>query len=198
VRRRRDEDLDCVIPVLRGCYEADHYPAFWPEDPRKWLKPLRESWALVATNGGNRLMGHLGVHDAAGHPLLPLWLAGGAEPARTAIISRLIVSPENRRIGCATAMVVEAVRSLVAVGMTPVLDVASDNVAARSLYSCLGWLEVGSPHVTEGRRIPVVAMIYQPTRKISPDPSARDKVNERHGRRARCGSRLIVPVYVGP
>lgn len=161
VRRRRDADMDCLVHILRACYEVDSYPAFWPDDPSKWLRPSRQMWALVGANAHGRLVGHVAVHDALGHPVLPLWVAGGADAKHAAIISRLIVSPDHRRMGYATNLVDHAVRSLIVAGITPVLDVAIANSAARALYASLGWAEVGSTTVTRDRTIPVVAMIYR-------------------------------------
>ncbi|MFJ8395709.1 hypothetical protein [Streptomyces sp. NPDC094144] len=39
IRRRRDDDLKACVEALATVYEADRYPARWPDDPAGWLPP---------------------------------------------------------------------------------------------------------------------------------------------------------------
>lgn len=144
VRPRVEIDLDACVRVLSEVHERDGYPVNWPEDPAGWLAGPTQIGAWVSELDG-RLVGHLALASAGPDDLAPaLWSSRpGTSAARTAVVSRLYVSPAARGHGIGGLLMSQAVREAKERGLHPVLDVVASDIAAAALYERLGWTLLG-------------------------------------------------------
>lgn len=139
IRARRDADLPAAVALMRQTHELDGYPRYWRARPERFLVAPRETAAWVAEVDG-RLLGHVAVHDAAGDPTLDAARRRTGLPAeRLAVVARLLVSPDARRLGVGRALLDAATAHAHAQGQRPVLDVVQADVAPVSLYERAGW-----------------------------------------------------------
>ncbi|MEU9231099.1 GNAT family N-acetyltransferase [Streptomyces subrutilus] len=140
LRRREPADLDACAAVLADVHAHDGYPLDWPDRPARWLAPpaLLDAW--VAHREG-RVTGHVGLSRSAAADAAPaLWSRRAGVPAeRTAVISRLFVSPADRGRGTGALLLERAVREAHGRALHPVLDVLASDTAAAALYERLGW-----------------------------------------------------------
>jgi len=126
IRRRDEADVGKCAEALRAVYQASGYPANWPADPARWLRPSRTLQAWVAATDDMPI---------AGHVLLRQPPAG----ERSAEVSRLFVVPAARRQGVASALLEAAMRSAAANDLDLFLDVTDHLRAARALYERAGF-----------------------------------------------------------
>lgn len=63
----------------------------------------------------------------------------GLSPERTAVVSRLFVSPKARGHGIGALLLTETVREARERGLRPVLDVVTSDRSAAALYERQGW-----------------------------------------------------------
>lgn len=63
----------------------------------------------------------------------------GAGPEKTAVVSRLFVSPQARGHGIGALLLAETVRDARERGLHPVLDVVTSDRSAAALYERQGW-----------------------------------------------------------
>lgn len=157
LRPRRPVDLEALLVLLQRVHEQDGYPVRAEAVSAAWLtaaaKPgqptLPEFGGWVAVeSAGERVVGHVGLHPAAG-PCLPLWVA--AAPAEgLAVVSRLFTDRSVR--GAGTDLLSCAVGEAGALGRRPVLEVDSESPAYR-FYLRRGWREVGRTPQQWGHRL---------------------------------------------
>ena len=105
---------------------------------------------MVESDG--RIVGHVGLHRAAGNPTLPAaQRATGLSPERLAVLARLLVAPEARRQGVAQQLIATVLQHAHAQGRRVVLDVVKDSAAAIRLYETLGWTRLEDVQLPSGR-----------------------------------------------
>lgn len=140
LRRREPSDLDACVEVLAAVHAHDGYPVGWPDRPAEWLDPPALLAAWVADTGG-RVTGHVGLARSGAADAAPgLWSRRTGVPVdRTAVVSRLYVSPGARGRGTGALLLARAVRDAHARSLHPVLDVVASDTAATALYESLGW-----------------------------------------------------------
>ncbi|MDQ0934841.1 GNAT family N-acetyltransferase [Streptomyces turgidiscabies] len=136
IRPRTDADLDACVRTLSTVHEQNAYPLNWPTDPAGWLTPrsLLAVW-VAEGEGGEGIIGHIVLsHSEADDAAAALWSDGP-----TAVINRLYIEPAARGRGVGAALMERAVAEAELRALHPVLDVASSDKAAASLYERLGW-----------------------------------------------------------
>ncbi|MFC8078655.1 GNAT family N-acetyltransferase [Streptomyces sp. NPDC057307] len=152
VRRRDVSDLDACVRVLAEVHENDGYPVNWPPEPAGWLtppgslagspaeSPAESGAAWVALLDG-RIVGHSCLSPARSGDAAPDVWSGrtGMGPEKTAVVSRLFVSPKDRGHGIGALLLAETVREARERGLHPVLDVVTTDRAAAALYERQGW-----------------------------------------------------------
>lgn len=140
VRKRAAADLDACVEVLAEVHENDGYPVNWPHDPAGWLAPPESPAAWVALLD-DRVVGHICLsHARPGDAAPDHWSSRtGTSPARTAVVSRLFVSPEARGHGIGALLLSGLVRDARERGLHPVLDVVTSDRSAAALYERQGW-----------------------------------------------------------
>jgi GNAT superfamily N-acetyltransferase len=130
IRGRRQADLRECVSLLEAVHLANRYPTRWPDDPRAWLSPSRLLAALVVTEG-NEIVGHVAVTDL--------------EPAerRRMELSRLFVSPEQRRHGVGATLVDKVVDYARQHKSDLALVVVDDRSGTLTFYERQGWRLTG-------------------------------------------------------
>ncbi|WP_381791993.1 GNAT family N-acetyltransferase [Streptomyces niveus] len=144
VRRRDTSDLDACVRVLAEVHRSDGYPVNWPTDPAGWLtppgSPAESPTVWVALLDGV-VVGHICLSPARPDDAAPALWSGrtGIGPERTAVVSRLFVSPKARGHGIGALLLGETVRDARGRGLHPVLDVVTSDRSAAALYERQGW-----------------------------------------------------------
>ncbi|MFD3521631.1 GNAT family N-acetyltransferase [Streptomyces sp. NPDC058653] len=146
VRKREAADLDACVRVLADVHASDGYPVDWPRDPAEWLAPPDSAdspdslGAWVALLDGT-LVGHVCLSAARPGDTAPGLWAGrhGTGPERSAVVSRLYVSPKARGHGIGALLLAETLRASRGLGLHPVLDVVTSDRSAAALYERQGW-----------------------------------------------------------
>jgi GNAT superfamily N-acetyltransferase len=139
IRRRHDADVPGCVALMRRTHEGDGYPRYWRADPERFLVGERETSAFVAEHD-SALVGHVALHDAAGDPTLPAAQRRcGLPAAGLAVVARLLVSPDARRLGVGRALLRAATEHAHAEGRRPVLDVIQADSGPVGLYERAGW-----------------------------------------------------------
>ncbi|MER7779975.1 GNAT family N-acetyltransferase [Streptomyces sp. NPDC096191] len=126
--------------MLTEVHGGDGYPVNWPECPSEWLMQPSLLAAWVAELDGH-VVGHIGLSRSGEGDAAPaLWSRReGASIERTAVISRLFVSPTARGHGIGAHLMARAVEDAQQRALHPVLDVMASDTAAAALYERLGW-----------------------------------------------------------
>ncbi|MET4921063.1 GNAT family N-acetyltransferase [Streptomyces sp. PSRA5] len=145
VRHRDASDLDACVRVLAEVHDSDGYPVNWPQDPAGWLAPPESRAAWVALLDG-RIVGHVCLSRARPGDTAPgIWSERtGNSPEKTAVVSRLFVSPGARGHGIGALLLTGTVREARERGLRPVLDVVTSDRAAAALYERQGWTLMGT------------------------------------------------------
>ena len=139
IRARSDADVPAAVALMRRTHEQDGYPRYWRARPERFLVARHETAAWVAEHEG-LLVGHVALHDAAGDPTLDAAQRRTGLPAeRLAVVARLLVSPDARRLGVGRALLDAATEHAHAQGRRPVLDVIQVDRGPVSLYERAGW-----------------------------------------------------------
>ncbi|MER6069609.1 GNAT family N-acetyltransferase [Streptomyces sp. NPDC001817] len=135
VRPRTDDDVAACVELLAQVHRSDGYPVNWPARPGDWLSGASGLGAWVAERDG-RVAGHISLDSSGEGDVAPgLW----GDPNRTAVVSRLFVTPEARGHGIGALLMGEAVAEARRLDLHPVLDVVATDTAAAALYERLGW-----------------------------------------------------------
>jgi GNAT superfamily N-acetyltransferase len=144
VRRRAEADLDACAEMVRAVHDADGYPHFVHEDFGSFLVSPGELGAWVAEHGG-RVAGHVALRERGSGPVMEAAAAAiGQPPGRLAVVTRLFVSPDARRLRIGRSLLAAAADEAYARGLWPVVDVAADLAAAIRLYEACGWVRAGA------------------------------------------------------
>ncbi|MFC7360893.1 GNAT family N-acetyltransferase [Nocardioides astragali] len=151
IRPKADSDGPGCLALLLEVHRTDGYPRYLPDDAPRFITPPYESAAWVAEEDGE-IVGHVGVHEAAGDPILDAaQRATGLGAEQLAVIARLLVAPLTRRTGLGQALLETATSHARMRGRRAVLDVVQDAAAPIALYEANGWtrLEPLSLEVTD-------------------------------------------------
>ena len=148
LRPRRPEDLPGLLALLQRTHEQEAYPVRSEAVADWWLAAEHELGAWVAVHG-ERVVGHVALHPAAGAGLPGWQQATGRGPDGLAVVSRLFT--DRSLPGAGAALLEEAVAQARAAGREPVLQVDPDS-AALDWYRRRGWREVGTARQTWGHR----------------------------------------------
>jgi GNAT superfamily N-acetyltransferase len=140
LRPRRPDDVAPLLVLLQHTHEQQGYPVRSAAVSSWWLAAEEELAAWVALDG-ERVVGHVALHPAAG-AALPLWQsATGRPPARLAVVSRFFT---DRTVpGTGSLLLAHAVEQARELGREPVLEVDPDSPAV-GFYLRRGWRQVGT------------------------------------------------------
>ncbi|GAA1852508.1 GNAT family N-acetyltransferase [Microlunatus capsulatus] len=140
IRPRTEADVVACVALMRRTHEADGYPRYWRDDPAAFLRGAAEEAAWVAEDDDGTVLGHVGLHAAAGDPTLPAARrATGLPPDRLAVVARLLVSPGARRRGVGRALLARVTAQAHADGRRPALVVLPEDAGPVGLYEAAGW-----------------------------------------------------------
>ncbi len=160
-------DVPALLVLLQHVHETEGYPVrdeavspWWltaAEKPGQPSRPELGGWVAL---DGERVVGHVALHPAAG-PCLPLWLAGtGRGEEGIAVVSRLFTDRSIR--GTGTALLQHAVRQARAHARSPVLEVDGVASPAYHWYLRRGWRELGRVTQQWGHRTVDTAALEAP------------------------------------
>ena len=142
IRPRVDADVAACVRLMRQTHLGDRYPRFWPAAPEAFLVDPAEVAAWVAEVDG-AVVGHVALHDAAGHVTLPAARrATGRSPDQLAVLARLLVDPTVRGAGLGRGLHDVALAYVADRGQRGVLDVVTDDPALERRYQRWGWVRL--------------------------------------------------------
>ena len=133
VRQAEIEDVDALVPLF------DAYRQFYdqPSDlsrARNWLR------ARIGANESVVLLAERDGHAVGFAQLYPMY--SSVQTSRIWVLNDLYVSPEQRRLGAAKALLNLAIEHARDDGASRVqLETGRRNEAARALYRAAGWQE---------------------------------------------------------
>jgi GNAT superfamily N-acetyltransferase len=168
IRRRTESDLDQCVEIARRVHEVDGYPLYLPTDLHAFLDSPDAHGAWVAEEAG-QIVGHVALHPRSTEAVLSL--AGevlGQPVDRLGVVARLLVAPSGRRRGVGRALLDQASAEASALGLWPILDVATQLEAAIQLYERCGWIHVGDVTVQFGGDFTLDERVYR-----GPEPAER-------------------------
>ena len=130
--------------MVTRVHALDGYPMILPGgDVGRFLSRPEAVAAWVAVVG-ERVVGHVALHDVTSKPVMDL--VDGRFPDPPAVyVSRLLVDPDARRRGIGRRLLAHATQVARTLGRRPFLDVVatSGSPAALALYADGGWEEIG-------------------------------------------------------
>jgi GNAT superfamily N-acetyltransferase len=139
VRPKTAADAEELLALAYQVQRHSGYPRYLPDDLAGFITPGSEDVGWVAESNGH-IVGHVGLHTAAGHPTLPAaQRATGLGPERLAVLARLLVAPELRRQGIAQQLIAVVLQYARDRDQRVVLDVVKEATAPILLYEDLGW-----------------------------------------------------------
>ena len=159
VRPRLDGDLEQCVRLLADVHRADGYPAFWPDNPVRWLSPRGSFGAWVAAEAG-LVAGHVAIAAVGAGHAADVWRGAGLAPETLASMSRLFVAPPARGAGLGDELVDVACREAARRGLHPVLDVVETNLAAIALYERRKWVRIAGEPWRESRDVELTLYYY--------------------------------------
>jgi ribosomal protein S18 acetylase RimI-like enzyme len=160
IRPRLDADIDQCVRIAAAVQENDGYPGRRPRNLRAFLTTSDGLSAWVADDNG-RIAGHVAVHRES----LPVVMAKAAayvnlEPDQLAVVARLIVDPEMRRLGVGRALLEAGADAARRHGRHPILDVATHYEAAIALYDSCSWRNAGEVTMVFGDGTELQSFVY--------------------------------------
>ncbi len=139
IRPKTDADAGELLALALEVHRRDGYPRYLPDDLAAFIAPSTQHFGWVAEAEG-RIVGHVGLHQAAGNPTLPAaQRATGLGPDRLAVLARLLVASNVRRRGVAQQLIAVVLQHALAQDRRVVLDVVKEADAVIRLYEGLGW-----------------------------------------------------------
>ena len=143
IRSRRDSDIPGAAEALVKVHASDGYPVEGVDEPEAWLTPPEVLQAWIADLDG-RVVGHVALSHPNGEDAVSFWLdQSGATEHEVAVLARLFVAPEARRMALGRRLTEAAMDYGVEHGLRLVLDVMTKDTAAMRLYETLGWQQIG-------------------------------------------------------
>jgi GNAT superfamily N-acetyltransferase len=160
VRRRNEADLDRCVAVAQIVHQLDGYPPYLPTDLRTFLVSSDACGAWVA-EGNGEIVGHVALHRRSTPAAMAMASEAVQQPVEClGIVARLLVAPSARGHGVGQALLDEASRAAVDLGLWPVLDVVTHLQAATHLYERCGWTRAGEITVHLGDDYSVNEFVY--------------------------------------
>jgi GNAT superfamily N-acetyltransferase len=161
VRDRRAGDEPQLLEIAQLVHVQDGYPLYLPDgDYRTFLFGRHTLGAWVAEHD-DEVFGQVALHPRSSAQVMDLAAQALAQPAdRLAVVARLLVHPDRRRIGVGAALLARAAHEAVSIGRWPVLDVAQELTAAVVLYERQGWQRLGSVSVTFREAVTIEEFVY--------------------------------------
>jgi GNAT superfamily N-acetyltransferase len=166
LRERVEADIDSCALLARRTHEVDRYPMHIPDDLRLFIAAPDALAAWVVEQDGD-IVGHVALRPRAGPTATALATETlGLDPDRLGVVSRLLVSPQHRRMGIGRSLLDVACEEAWARGLRPVLDVVTFQDAAIRLYESCGWVRAGQVTSRFGKGPEVEEFVY-----LGPRPS---------------------------
>lgn len=167
IRPFENSDLPGAAAALTEVHATDGYPVEGVADPEGWLRSENVLAAWVAEAGG-RIVGHVAVMRPDGEDAVALWAEqSGDDEERIAVLARLFVVREARRLAVGERLVRTAMGYGLSHHRRLVLDVMTKDTAAIRLYERLGWLRTGEATHHYGEERSIEAVCY-----VAPRPGA--------------------------
>jgi ribosomal protein S18 acetylase RimI-like enzyme len=166
IRPRRDSDIPEATKALVKVHERDGYPVEGVGEPESWLTPPDLLKAWVAELDG-RIVGHVALSHPSGEDAVALWQEqSGASESEVAVLARLFVAPEARRMALGRRLTQAAMEYATEEDLRLVLDVMTKDTSAMRLYEALGWQRIGTSKHAYGEGQQTDAICY-----VSPAPT---------------------------
>jgi ribosomal protein S18 acetylase RimI-like enzyme len=144
IRSRQEADIPDAARALVKVHASDGYPVEGVDEPEAWLTPPEVLQAWIANLDG-AVVGHVALSHPNGEDAVSLWLdQSGASESEVAVLARLFVTPEARRMALGRRLTETAMEYADAHGLRLVLDVMTKDTAAIRLYEDLGWQQIGT------------------------------------------------------
>ena len=162
VRVMQDADVPAAAGALTEVHRSDGYPVEGVRQPEAWLTPPEVMRSWVAEVGG-RIVGHVALMHPHGEDAVRLWQQkSGEEESQLAVLARLFVVREARKLAAGTALMQAAMNFAREASVRLVLDVMIKDEAAIRLYERLGWRQIGeaSHQFGEGQEIPALCYVW--------------------------------------
>ena len=165
VRQRCELDTESLLAIGEQVHTSDRYPPYLPNrEFRPFLFDDQALGAWVAEIDG-RVVGQVALHRRTGARAMRL--AAEALDSREddlGVVARLLVAPESRRQGIGQTLLETAASEAAALGLHPMLDVATHLEAAIDLYERCGWLRTGEVlhEFPDGKTIAVFVYLAPP------------------------------------
>lgn len=142
--QRLESHIPQTAAGLVKVHASDGYPVEGVGEPEAWLTPPGMINAWVAMKSGV-VIGHVAINRPVDAWAATLWIDQSGESASdVAVLSRLFVVPEARKMTAGESLVRAALGYARTRGIRLVLDVLAKDVAAIRLYTRLGWKNIGS------------------------------------------------------
>lgn len=143
IRDRSDADVVALERLAQVVHIQDGYPIYLPTDLRHFLVGAAHHGAWVAEEDGE-LLGHVALHHRSWDGVMELASQNiGAAVEQLAVVARLLVSPDTRRVGIGRTLLATATHAAHNLGLRPILDVAVRYKGANQLYLREGWRPLG-------------------------------------------------------
>ncbi|WP_280268284.1 GNAT family N-acetyltransferase [Nocardia wallacei] len=145
IRPREGNDLPRLAQSLVRVHAQDGYPVEGVSDPEAWLTPPHElaAWTALLED---QPIGHIALTRATeDDDAAQLWhRTTGRSITELALMVRLFVDPEYRRVGAGTLLMASAYRYATTNGLTVAFDVMLKDRDAIRLYEKMGCQRIGT------------------------------------------------------
>lgn len=166
IRDRTAGDAAALEAIALETHHHDRYPKYLPDDLRSFIVEPDALGGWVAADG-TRVVGHAALHRRSAPPVMDVVLAAtGLDEDRVALVARLLVAPDARRMGVGRALLERVSTEAVCLGRRLALDVVDEHVSAIALYERCGWLRVGRVDWSLPGGRPLREYVY-----LAPDPT---------------------------
>ena len=145
-------------------HELDGYPAYLPDDVRRFLASPGALSAWVAEEDG-AVLGHVALHSRSSEAALALACESlGQSPERLGVVARLLVAPSARKRGIGGMLLDTATQAALRRGLHPILDVVTKHIEAINLYEHSGWTRLGqvTARFSDGHELDEIVFAYHP------------------------------------
>lgn len=170
LRARNEDDLDACELLARTVHTVDGYPPRFADDLRLFVAAQGALGAWVAESD-RVIVGHVALQSRSSQTVMALASeATGWPPDRLCVVTRLFVSPSERRRGIGGSLLEQAAEAGLARGLRPILDVATHFQTAIRLYEQAGWTCAGQVTVRFDGEEALEELVY-----LGPAPARVDR-----------------------
>ena len=143
LRARNEDDINACELLAHRVHAVDGYPPRFADDLRHFVAAPGALGAWVAELD-RVIVGHVALQSKSSRSVMALASeATGWPPDRLCVVTRLFVSPAERRSGIGRSLLGQAAEAGLARGLRPILDVAVHFETAIRLYERAGWTSAG-------------------------------------------------------